>query len=425
MLNARVFAPPVARFVARALIFAIAIVVAASFATRAPACPGPEQQPLRVLYLKNDRIVVARVGKTETVKAEIIDADEEDATTETMLKTSLLVSATLKGEHEPVVYVYHISYGDYQDQLSKASEGDTLLVFLKHQDEGDSYNIEDPSYGVKKLTDADLKIYTRRLEELDGIMQAKEPSQTEIIEWLVRCTEEPATRWEGAYDLWLNQYALVTAQERQADVASSGNNVVAESDYAAPEIVVDGDVGSPEDPHLLSIPESFNDPDSRMIKLLTPELKNRLTLVLLNLDSIKDNNYVLVQLTEDWDDPRIVPFLLSQMRLMDDDSFVYVEDMMRIVARKSGDESLIALAEEYRRSVYAEDENSDAESEAGASSSPDGTGEAGAGEQSAPQVSAAELKRKAKMEYFIAVAENNPPKTKTDAPASDPAPEKP
>ncbi|MBV9209338.1 MAG: hypothetical protein JOZ52_01845, partial [Acidobacteria bacterium] len=202
------------RFAPFALSLAAVLAVAASFSNPARASASYEAQPLRVMYLTSERIVTARLGKTETVRIEK-PAEDDGREVTVYQKTALLVSTTLKGEHEPVVYVYHSSYGDYGNALTRIEEGQTFLAFLNPSGEGEGFQIDNMRSGLKILTDDELKIYTRRIEELDGIMQAKVPNVAELVEWLVRCIEEPATQWEGAYDLWISHNCA--ANEKQAD----------------------------------------------------------------------------------------------------------------------------------------------------------------------------------------------------------------
>lgn len=441
MLTSRRFAPLALGFAARALVFAAVIAVAASFATPALACPSDDLQPLRVMYLTSDHIVAARVGKTETITAEKSDGDDESEML-VYLKTALLVSSTLKGEHEPVVYVYHSSYGNYGDVLSRLEEGQTFLAFLNRRGEEDGYEIENMNSGIQTLSDDELKIYTRRLEELDSIMQAKAPSVAEIDEWLIRCIEEPATRWEGVYDLW-NSHNYLSSEKQEdtpSETAPPSSNGEATVEFQTITSNFNAEFGGANATKAYIVTakneeseariESFYDREGNFIKALTPEQKNRLMQVLLNTETLKYTEYMLIEVMQDWDDPRFVPFLLSQMRRTDDSD--QVQALMVTVADKLHDPALKALAEKYNNDSDSNEEaDSSDEVEASATSSVyQSSSEADdQGTQQVPEVSGAELKRKTKLEYFIALAEGTVSKASADAPAdapaSDAAPEKP
>ena len=156
MSMANLFSSRAVRVLALSIIVSVVIAFTPSFVTPTLSCPGPSPQPLRELYVRSASIVIARLGKTETTKVENNNGDNnENESGITPLKTTLLVSSTLKGDHQPVVYVNHYMFRDYKDQLSSAGDDEDLLVFLNHIPGMDGYYV-DMNYGIKKLSDADL-----------------------------------------------------------------------------------------------------------------------------------------------------------------------------------------------------------------------------------------------------------------------------
>ena len=108
-------------------------------------------QPLRSLYNQSDLIVTAHVGKSVPVKKE---------ESNTFMKTALDVSATIKGESKrSTVYVYHWAWGGDGSFPGGHKMGDKLLVFLKRSGEYKGYELLDPYYAVKKLSEADLHVW--------------------------------------------------------------------------------------------------------------------------------------------------------------------------------------------------------------------------------------------------------------------------
>jgi hypothetical protein len=82
--------------------------------------------------------------------------------------------------------------------------GDRVLLFLNNdEDEGEEGELElvDYSDGLKKMTPEKLAAYEPRIRELNEIFSKAEPSYSEIVAWIVRCAEDPQTRWEGTYEL--------------------------------------------------------------------------------------------------------------------------------------------------------------------------------------------------------------------------------
>lgn len=435
MPNARFFAPTFARQVSHALVCTAAVAFAVLLFTHARACPVSEPQPLRRLYMQSDRIVTARVGKSEAVKVEMLGEEGAQQTPFSYLKTSLLVSSTLKGEAEPVIYVNHTMYGDYKDALSQAEDdGGTLLLFLNRQseEEGGGFFINEMSYGLKALPDAELKIYTKRIEELAAIMREKKPDEAAIVEWLVRCTEEPATRWEGAYDLWTSYNALQYAQQDRAETPENSEAVEETATREAnPEAnpETNATVDIEQVPEYFQIVPAYYDREGKFIQLLTPEQKNRLLLALLSIETLNGKDYPLIEVVKDWDDPRLVPYLLSQLKPRTDEEPYPPGELMLIVANKLGDKALIALAEKFRDSNSSEDmiefpmdESSEAgvEEERGADNDSAGvevTSREAAAEEARSQM--IEQRRSAALQYFVTLAESIASGAATNVSATD------
>ncbi len=432
MLTARLLRQPVLRLIAFSIIFAAVITVAVSFATRpALACPEPPPQPLRHLYVQSDQIVVATVGKTEVVKVENPEAAVEEQMSQ--LKTALHVSSTLKGETKPVIYLSHWRYSDYPDALSNDVDGKTFLLFLNLNAEDETYSIDDMSYGAKQLSDANLKIYIKRIEELAGILSAEKPSDKEIVEWLVRCAEEPATRWEGAYELVTSSYLLEYQEEQakaraaQAEAEAAASSSDETSEEAKTGVASEGETASSEsesheeeaeyNPYGAHVKAEF-------IGLLTDEQKYRLTTALVNIERLKDADSVLVEVVKRWDDARLVPYLLSQLRHTDEESPYLTENLMMIVARKIGDEALIAQVEKFSTMENEETGEGDGMAEAveetgeqAVEEATEESAEASESEQTAAQEEAEKAanavrqqKRKRMLEHFITLAESAVPK---------------
>jgi hypothetical protein len=87
-------------------------------------------------------------------------------------------------------------------------ENEEVLTFIDKIDakqEKGSYSIHALSYGVKHgLDEKGFSIYKARINEMqDMVREPNTPEQQQsILEWLVRCAEEPVTRWEGVAELY-------------------------------------------------------------------------------------------------------------------------------------------------------------------------------------------------------------------------------
>ena len=100
--------------------------------------------------------------------------------------------------------------------------GSTVLAFL----DGDAkrgFTTHALSYGSKALNKDELALYVSRVKmqlAIDALEDGPE-KLTKQVEWLVACAEQPATRWEGAYDLDESRRAAAAATEDAAKDAET------------------------------------------------------------------------------------------------------------------------------------------------------------------------------------------------------------
>ncbi|MBK8466305.1 MAG: hypothetical protein IPL32_10785 [Chloracidobacterium sp.] len=95
--------------------------------------------------------------------------------------------------------------------------GDTVLLFLRNDDETKRLELTDWHDAMKKLSPSDLAVYEARIKELAPILAAEEPDPEKIVDWLVRCAEDPATRWEGTSELENSFRELENKLKREAE----------------------------------------------------------------------------------------------------------------------------------------------------------------------------------------------------------------
>lgn len=257
---------------------------------------------LRGLCAASDRIVVAR--PTRSVKIKSDGASH-------LTRTSLIVSSTLKGEgNERLVNVYHFVKGD--PEQGHFPRGEHLLFFLKHRATSEDpqsaggYELAEYWNSVRKLPSSELDVYVQRIIELTLLSREEEPNPEATVEWLVRCVEDPATRWEGAFDL---------APGSESFPASSTQN--------------DSDEGSVDEINQSSeAPGSANNVE--LAALLTQDQKERLLKVLISADEVTEAERDLIDLLKDFNDPRLLSFLVSQLRRTEEKLFLQqVERIMK------------------------------------------------------------------------------------------------
>ena len=309
--------------------------------------------PLRELYDKSELIVVARVGQSSKV--------EKDGES-TLITTRLNVSSTLKGSgHERVVDVYHWVYGEDTTYIG----GVDLLIFLnrrpvRQKGEKAGYEVLDARRGVKNLPEADLQVYLKRINELAAIEGKEKPDPAEIVEWLVRCAEVPATRWEGVYELGMSAYSLPEPEsEDSEETAEEAEAAVAEEEAPVEEAESEAAEEAEE-----TVPEPEQASEPPLAALLTVAQKERLTQVLFNIKTLAEDDRSLVELVQHWDDGRLVPYLLAQLKQMEENPSRFAEDIVNLISDALGDREVNAFAVVYGDNISYED--LDAEEEAAA-----------------------------------------------------------
>ncbi|HEV2799735.1 MAG TPA: hypothetical protein VGW12_04515 [Pyrinomonadaceae bacterium] len=362
MPKVRSSAHPSARplFIACALLCASVAALVCIEARESSACSISMPLSLRMRYAGSEFVAVVRVGETFVA--------ERHENNMVLLNTELRISSLLKGETKKKV----INLQHFAVTLSHASppatyeKDDVLLVFLKRAEKGEGYELTDGQRGAQKLPADDLKVYVSRIEELGAIMREEKPDKAALAEWLVRCAEEPATRWEGAYELSFN----VSLPEDPPDEPEEADSEEAEAESETGAAPADG--GEAEEESTSAKEQSASDPaapgssddvviessniarvvvDINYIALLTPAQKERLTLALLNAEEFEEGEEQLMYVVGSWKDERLVPFLLKHLGLMADKAPYEAEAMMRLVAHMLGDQTLIKFVVNYRKTA--------------------------------------------------------------------------
>jgi len=82
-------------------------------------------------------------------------------------------------------------------------EGATMLVFLRRFQVDQGYSVVGDSYGAKSLTDGEIQVYLANIRELFEIEKEADPNTglKRLVEWILRRAKDPATEWEGPFDL--------------------------------------------------------------------------------------------------------------------------------------------------------------------------------------------------------------------------------
>jgi hypothetical protein len=345
------------------LILPAALVAALSVASTLPpvasSCPMEPPPPLRRLYVESELAVVARVGD-----ATVASKDEKGS----LYRVALHVSKLLKGDAEGrTLPLYQRTWGDEEQLPEWLEKGRTLLLFLNRRAGSDGYSLADYRLAAKQLSDEHLKVYVRRIEELASILARKDHDPAEVAEWLVRCAEEPATRWEGAYELAL--YAEMPspdaeqgekageagdnahAKDAAAADASGGEGAKAADKIAGREAAPSPDAAeSITEQKIVALPLRARRnarPEPDFAALLTQSQKERLTAALVSAEELGMGEFALLPLVARWGDERFAQFILKHLQRTADRPHYEAAELMFLAARALGDKGLVKFAAEY------------------------------------------------------------------------------
>jgi len=358
-------------------------------------------QPLRALHNKSELIVVARVGRSVSVKSGVNNE---------MMKTELEVTSVIKGNGKQTkVTVYNWGWGEDHRFPGGLKLGDQALFFLSRRESGDGFELSDYSYSVKKLAPADLSVYVERLNELNAMTKAGPVDDAAIVEWLMRCAEQPATRWEGAYE-------LAQSLEREADDA---DDTEASGETKAPDETVTVNsvaAGKPaQQAAAAAVTCSKPGEPPPFAAMLSDGQKAHLLTILYSLDALTEKDMELVELAKYWKDERLLPFLIERLRRVENNPPRVAERIVQIVAETMNDEDLKKLAEDYGDDIsYADLEAEEEDAAADAADGKAAASEAGDkvvdqssddAEDQAKEAATARQERSERLRRFITAVE--------------------
>lgn len=274
--------------------FFTTLILLGSFVLQLSAYPI-SPQPLRKLVMESPFIIVGQVKEIKIVKS------GEDP--------PLVL-------HRAVIYPLEVLQGDLEAEKIEVTfipgmvcpappvyiANTTVLAFLEKKPDG--YHTPALSYGAKTLNEPALEVYEARIKEMQTILQLEDEKEQRAatVEWLVKCVEEKATRWEGAYEL------------------------MPESDFM-----------------------SFYDrelPDSYALEL-TPAQRERLKKVLLEDDYLDYEDFGLVDLTMPGNEAEVTAWLENQMLKLDESNFWLADFIMKRITKYNPDPELRAIFEAY------------------------------------------------------------------------------
>jgi len=311
------------------------------------------------LYRQSDAVFEARFDRFEEGKIIKQDQDYSVVRVEKLFD----VSSSLKGSYSKFISLSEDEYryptspepkylvaksGGEDEQTYGLRSGDTVLLFMKYGEDGKSLELTDEDEGLKKLSTADIAVYEKRIRELDSLL-SREPSASKIVDWMLRCAEEPATQWEETFEL-VKGFERLDYQRKQKQ---------SETDTTKEK------------------PDFFD--STTFAKAVTDEQKQKLADILLDRQppQVAENGqakrtYVrgdreLIDLVKHWGDPRLPAFLLNELKTKDLTDYRRSE-VVQLIADLIGNPRVSGVAEKfnssYRDQAMAE-QVSDTQTESG------------------------------------------------------------
>jgi hypothetical protein len=365
---------------------------------RATACPVKMPETLLSLYRNSDAIYVARFAKVDD--HEILE--NTDDRTVVNIRKHFDVSSTLKGEPQKLVVLDERDYrykpspadaeaeaetaegeesgadaeepaaGDVEDEDEDEEEededdrysrptlepGDLILLFVKKDEETGSIELTDYRDAIRKMTPEKLESYEARIRDLNAIFSAKKVDDASIVEWLVRCAQDPFTRWEGAFELRQSFQELEWLANREpeddADAPDDGEKADDEETAAASDAAGEAEIDRSVYARLLS--------DTQKQTLMNILMEPRQAAEPTKETRLSTGDRVLIELVSDWGDMRFARFLLDRMQASAGDPS-FVDDLMTSVVRILDDDDLRKIASIYS-DVYYEDGDAPVEDQA-------------------------------------------------------------
>ena len=338
----------------------------------ARACPvDPPPQTLLTLYLRSNLIVVAEIASEKDGET----INEYPDYVHLRVNRQLKVLSTLKGTPPADMVFTKTEYRVKNKPQTDASDdeedavytpygykgswellaGERYLFFFVKDPETGAYDLTDEVSGAKRLADRDLDVHLKRIKELQSIEKLKKNQLEAVTKWLIRCVEEPSTRWDGVFDLRRSFDALDYEESERAEKSDAQ-----ESDEEAsrePEFKLD---------------EDFNSRHSAIAKNLSESQKQRLSNIafseLQQNPSLIEHNYYfyysLPGLATRWDKTRLAMYAFGILQSVDPNDAEKTHAAMSYLSDIVDDDGLTEIVERYPASDAAEEAADDEKTDA-------------------------------------------------------------
>jgi len=169
------------------------LLLIAPFAVRSAAYPI-DPRPLRKLIMESEYIVIGHVKEVFDRRGKRNSFGSAVARIE--------VREVLKGSIKSTIIDVPYEPGMICPAPPQYKAGSEVVVFLDKGEKG-MFDTHALSYGAREVTIPDIAVYRDRIREMQQILTISDTDQQflKTTEWLVKCAEHEATRWDGVYEL--------------------------------------------------------------------------------------------------------------------------------------------------------------------------------------------------------------------------------
>ncbi|MBX7056125.1 MAG: hypothetical protein K1X36_14325 [Pyrinomonadaceae bacterium] len=330
----------------------------------AEACPVPVPATLLRLYSRSDAIYVANHVGSE--KGKVVDETEYYTESESIKRFN--VERVLKGgraksyllydteltykptkadrvdEAEPEMTAEDADTTEFDIEVDADKEddslkpGDRVLLFLQTDKKLGRLVPADRIGGVKRLDRDALGAYEARIRDLSDIYASDGDHTQEVVDWLIKCIDDPATRWEGAFELNRSFNALRNEISQKAEEEARAN-------------------GEPPVPRPL-VYGPYYGADPSYARLLNDFDKQSLTnIVMLRQpgDVISRGDNELIDLVRNWGGHRLAALLVEGIRTSSGADYERWQ-MANTIATLLGDHKLFEIAQQFGGFYYRPDD---------------------------------------------------------------------
>jgi hypothetical protein len=386
-------------------------------------CPVALPSTLLSLYRNSEFIYIGTYDKLE--EGDLINDAEEYR--EVSISKHFTISSALKGETRKIVTLkdseYHFKVANLEQQVVEDSDtpsdttvaenedgelkvvgpeppptevveetepeeeedsyeikpGDSVLMFMNRDEDTDELILSDRNDGLKKITPEKLAAYAIRIRELNEIFGSEQPTYAQVVAWIVRCAEDPHTRWEGTYELLRSFQTLDYEEERSK--TDENDKAAEDSDGSAIHSVEEAEEDT-EDVETSRV-KKFETGDPNFARNLSEGEKQILTDLFLKREpsaSTKDvdgttelrrGDRELIDLVSRWGDARVAIALLADLRAASADTDMSA-DIMPMIASMLIDEDLLNISARYT-SIRWEEDTGEVESDETGTATDEGT----------------------------------------------------